>query len=122
MKGWKTRTFTEKVCVHHREMGTAQHGLLKARFKNGIKDYAVGYHPLWQLFRTMYQMSKKPVFVGGLMLVSGYIWAALRRVPRPVPRELVRFQQREQMDRLRRFLTGRKHAGAKVAERASGVA
>jgi glycosyltransferase involved in cell wall biosynthesis len=57
MKGWKTRTFTEKVCVHHREMGTAQHGLLKARFKNGIKDYAVGYHPLWQLFRTMYQMS-----------------------------------------------------------------
>ena len=24
MKGWKTRTFTDKVCMHHRKMGTAQ--------------------------------------------------------------------------------------------------
>jgi len=23
MKGWKTRTFTDKVCIHHRTMGTA---------------------------------------------------------------------------------------------------
>jgi glycosyltransferase involved in cell wall biosynthesis len=38
MKGWKTRTFTEKVSLHHREMGTAQHGVLVARFKNGAKD------------------------------------------------------------------------------------
>jgi len=28
MKGWKTRTFTEKVCLHHRETGTAQRGVL----------------------------------------------------------------------------------------------
>jgi hypothetical protein len=37
MKGWKTRTFTEKVSMHHRAMGTAQQGMLLARFKNGGK-------------------------------------------------------------------------------------
>ena len=47
LHGWQTRTFTEKVCVHHRQMGTAMQGALKARFKMGVKDYTVGNHPLW---------------------------------------------------------------------------
>ena len=42
MKGWKTRTFTEKVCLHHRSIGTAQRGALLARFKFGAQDYALG--------------------------------------------------------------------------------
>ena len=45
MKGWKTRTFTETVSMHHRTMGTAQSGGLKAKFKYGAKDYSVGNHP-----------------------------------------------------------------------------
>jgi biofilm PGA synthesis N-glycosyltransferase PgaC len=106
MKGWKTRTFTEKVCLHHRPMGTAQHGLLMAKFKNGAKDYAIGNHPLWELFRIVYQMSKRPFVIGALALASGYIWAVIRRVKRPVARELVTFYRREQMLRLNRFLAG----------------
>jgi poly-beta-1,6-N-acetyl-D-glucosamine synthase len=106
MRGWKTRTFTDKVCLHHREMGTAQQGLLMSRFKNGAKDYAIGNHPLWELFRGIYQMSKWPFFLGGLMVVTGYFWAVIRRSERPVSGELVMFYRREQMRRLRRLLTG----------------
>src|SRR3569833_84706 len=36
MKGWKTRTWTEKVCIHHREIGTAQRSVFQSRFKYGI--------------------------------------------------------------------------------------
>ena len=106
MKGWKTRTFPERVCLHQRKMGTAQSGILTARFKNGAKDYAIGNHPLWELFRTVYQMSKKPIVIGGLMVGLGYLWSQIRRVERPVSRELMIFQRREQMLRLKRFLTG----------------
>src|SRR5439155_12900101 len=28
MQGWKTRTFTEKVCLHHRKIGSAERGAL----------------------------------------------------------------------------------------------
>lgn len=105
MKGWKTRTFTEKVSMHHRAMGTAQQGMLMARFKNGGKDYAIGNHPAWELFRAVYQMTKRPFIIGGLMIVSGYGWAAVRRAERPVSPELVAFQRREQMQRLKRFFT-----------------
>jgi biofilm PGA synthesis N-glycosyltransferase PgaC len=104
MKGWKTRTFTDKVCLHHRAIGTAQHGTLNAKFKTGALDYALGGHPVWELFRTVYQMSRKPFVIGGLTLGAGYFWSLLRRKERAVSRELVLFRRREQMRRLRRFL------------------
>jgi biofilm PGA synthesis N-glycosyltransferase PgaC len=104
MNGWKTRTFTEMSCLHHRAMGTAQQGAARARFKSGGKDYAIGNHPLWEAFRSVYQMTKKPFVIGGLALGAGYFWALLRRVERPVSDELMRFLRREQMLRLRSFL------------------
>jgi biofilm PGA synthesis N-glycosyltransferase PgaC len=107
MKGWKTRTFTEKVCMHHREMGTAQQGALAAKFKTGSKDYSVGNHPLWELFRMFYQMIQRPLVMGGLALGSGYVWSMIRRVKRPVSQELVAYTRAEQMRRLSRFLTRR---------------
>ena len=106
MKGWKTRTFTEKVCLHHRTMGTAQRSALMARFKFGAEDYALGSHPIWEFFRTIYQMSKRPFVLGGLMLGAGYLWPLVRRAERPVSAEFVAFRRREQMARLSKFLSG----------------
>lgn len=104
MKGWKTRTFIEKACLHHREMGTAEHGWKKAMFRNGIKDYAFGGHPLWEFFRVIYQMKSRPL--GGLILGAGYASAMLRRVERPIPPEIVAFRRSEQMQRLSKIIKG----------------
>jgi glycosyltransferase involved in cell wall biosynthesis len=106
MKGWKTRTFTEKACLHHRPMGTAQQNVLRAKFSAGVKDYAFGNHPVWELFRIPYQMTKPPLIVGAIMLMCGYLWAMIRRAKRPVSHEFVAFTRREQMQRLKRVLTG----------------
>jgi poly-beta-1,6-N-acetyl-D-glucosamine synthase len=107
LKGWKTKTFTEKVCLHHRAMGTAQRGRLMAKFRTGEKDYAIGNHPVWEVLRAAYQMTRRPFLVGGLMVFSGYAWSAVRSAGRPVAPELLAFQRREQMLRLKRLLTGR---------------
>jgi len=108
MKGWKTRTFTDKVCLHHRRIGSAKRGPLMAKFRDGNLDYALGSHPVWEVFRTGYQLTRRPWVVGGLMLLAGYISASVRHLERPVPREFVHFRRREQMQRLRKFLTGKK--------------
>ena len=101
MKGWMTRTFTERVCHHHRPMGTASRGRLKAHFFLGRQDYYLGGHPLWQLFRGGYQMARKPYLIGGVLLIAGYVWGWLKRVERPVSRDLIQFHQQEQVQRLR---------------------
>lgn len=111
MKGWKTRTFTDKVCLHHRKIGTAQRGSLMASFKTGARDYALGGHPLWECFRTVYQMTRKPFFVAGLLLGTGYFWALIRRDHRPVSAELIAFRRREQMTRLKNLLKGNRASG-----------
>ena len=121
MKGWETRTFTDQFCLHHREMGTAQRGVLMSKFKLGVKDYNVGNHPLWEVFRTIYQMKASPVAVGGLALGAGYFWAALRREKRPVSPELVAFHRREQMQRLRKFFRRAVPSPSKPAKESVGA-
>jgi biofilm PGA synthesis N-glycosyltransferase PgaC len=106
MKGWRTRTFTERICEHHRKIGSAQHGKLRSRYRDGALDYALGGHPLWEVFRTTYQMTKRPYVLGGLSLFAGYVGAAVRRETRPVSDELVAFRRREQMRRLRSMFGG----------------
>jgi glycosyltransferase involved in cell wall biosynthesis len=103
--GWKTRTFTEKICTHHRTMGTAQQGVLKAKFRLGVKDHSVGNHPLWQFVRAIYQMKHRPFVTGGLALGAGYLSAVLRRAKVALSPELVAFVRREQMERLKKFLS-----------------
>ena len=104
MKGWETRTFLERYCIHHRKMGTASRGPLAARFRHGQEDYLVGGHPLWQVVRGIYQMGKRPRILGGAALLVGYFAAMVQRRQRTVSDELVRFRRREQMARLRRML------------------
>jgi glycosyltransferase involved in cell wall biosynthesis len=101
MKGWKVRSFHQKRFHHYRTLGTAEKGPLCALFSYGQKDYYLGGSPMWQLFRVTYRMTKKPVLLGGIALLLGYLWAALRRVNRVVSPELMRFHRHEQMKKLR---------------------
>jgi poly-beta-1,6-N-acetyl-D-glucosamine synthase len=115
MKGWQTRTFTEKTCLHHRPMGTASVGTIRGLYRHGRKDYYLGGHPLWQLFRCAYQTTRSPYVLGGLCLLAGYGTAMLQRAERPVSPELMDFHRGEQMSRLKGlFLRG-------VGRRAEGV-
>jgi glycosyltransferase involved in cell wall biosynthesis len=106
MKQWKTRTFTEKSYFHCRPLGRAQDDWLRASLKDGAKDYAVGAHPIWMFFRVFYQMGKKPYIIGALALSWGYVWSYIRGQERPVSCELIEFNRKEQMRRLKRILAG----------------
>ena len=108
MKGWRTRTFTDRVCVHHRPMGSASDSSkFMANYKLGQRAYRMGFHPVWQLFRSMYQMTRRPYVTGGTALAAGYFWAMLSRAERAVSPELARFQGQDQMRRLRSFARSR---------------
>ena len=104
LKGWETRAFTEKLFYHYRAMGTAEGGILKARFNYGRKDYLFGNHPVWQLLRVTYQIFKWPYMIGGVALLCGYLYAFATRIQRPMTPELLRFHRQEQLERLRRLV------------------
>ncbi len=69
MMGWKTRSFREKSFFHYRHLGTAERSVFAAAFSYGEKDYYLGGHPVWELFRVTYRMTKRPFSSKGLLLV-----------------------------------------------------
>jgi glycosyltransferase involved in cell wall biosynthesis len=105
MKGWETRTFLEKACLHHRKLGTGTDSKLMVRFRYGQKAYSVGGHPLWVLLRGLFQMRLSPPIVGGAYFLAGYVTAAIARRERAVTPELMTFHRTEQLNRLRHSLT-----------------
>ena len=119
MKGWKTRTFTENICLHHRKIGAGNNNVLSANFKHGEKDYFLGNHPLWEICRNLYQMTKRPYFLGGSFLFLGYAWAALKGAERPIPAELIQYSRQEQIKRLKKAFIKNRHQKCKVTEATS---
>jgi poly-beta-1,6-N-acetyl-D-glucosamine synthase len=101
MMGWKTRSFREKSFFHHRHLGTAERSAFAAAFSYGEKDYYLGGHPVWELFRVGYRMLKPPYIVEGLALGLGFGWATVRRMRRPISKELMAFHRHEQMRKLK---------------------
>lgn len=100
MKGWKTRTYTEMTCIHHRIMGTGNTSPTMIWYRQGLKDYIFGYHPFWEIFRSIYQMTKKPYFIGGSLLFCGYFWALVNKIEKPIQNDLIAFVRKEQIQRL----------------------
>jgi hypothetical protein len=104
MIGWTTRSFREKWFFHYRSLGTAERSRMASSFSYGEKDYYLGGHPVWELFRVAYRCTKRPYLVEGLALGAGYLWAFISREKRPVSKELMRFHRKEQMQKLRAIL------------------
>jgi poly-beta-1,6-N-acetyl-D-glucosamine synthase len=106
-KGWETRTFIDKKFMHHRSQSTALHSGFRERLHAGRKDYLLGNHPVWEIFRGLYQMTHKPYFVGGFLVLAAYFWNALCGVERSIPRELMVLRRGEQVRRLKQVVQRR---------------
>jgi poly-beta-1,6-N-acetyl-D-glucosamine synthase len=99
MKGWTTRSFKEKFFTHYRPLGTGESNKTASMLRYGKKDYLLGGHPLWEFFRVIYTLKKRPYVWGSLVLLTGYLSACIQG-KRYVSRELMDFHRREQLDKL----------------------
>jgi glycosyltransferase involved in cell wall biosynthesis len=104
MIGWRTQSFREKCFYHHRILGTANHGVIGKFYAYGKKDYLLGGHPLWEVFRCGFRILKQPYLLGAVALLAGYFGALLSGEKRVVSDDLMRFHRREQLMKLRAVL------------------
>jgi glycosyltransferase involved in cell wall biosynthesis len=117
-KGWRTKRFDDTTCMHHRSVGSGQYvGLFERLLKHGRKDYLLGSHPGFELFRAIYQMKSRPYVIGGLLLLAGYFGALLRGVDRSMPPDLVEIRRADQIRRLKNVL---RHPAASFLSQRAG--
>ena len=100
MKGWKTRSFREKSFFHYRHLGTAERSVSRSSVSYGEKDYYLGGHPIWELFRVAFRMSNGRTSSEDWLwdwATVGHFYADYRaRFP-----ELMAFHRQEQMRKLK---------------------
>lgn len=110
MKGWNTLSFRDPNAwmLHHRLMGSSDRNVLKGRLRWGRGLWFMGYHPLYTLASGVFRMREKPRIIGGLLIIAGYVAAALRGLPRYDNLEFRQYLQSWQLGRLREMLPGKK--------------
>ena len=99
-KGWEVRSFSDLDVMHHRPTGTAGTTVWRARFREGMQDYFMGYHPLFEIGKCIRRFSEPPYIVGGLLRLCGYLWPAITRQKRMVPPDFVDYLKQQQLGRL----------------------
>lgn len=100
MLGFETRLLTDLAVDHLKPRNIAQGGMLRRRWQLGVRDYALGYHPLFEIFKCLSRLFSSPAFVGGFIMWVGYCCAAIRRRERLIPQDLLEFIRGEQKKRL----------------------
>lgn len=101
MAGYKTRLFTDLVVDHLKPRNVSEGGVVRRKWQMGVRDYAAGYHPVFETVKCISRLKDSPLLIGALAWWIGYCMAALRRRPRLVNVSVVAYIRREQMDRLR---------------------
>jgi glycosyltransferase involved in cell wall biosynthesis len=101
MNGFETRLFTDLVVDHLKPRNISQGGPLRRLWQLGERDYAIGYDPLFELFKCVGRAAEPPYVISALARLLGFCAATLRGRPRVVPADVVKFMQREQRHRLR---------------------
>ena len=102
MKGWEVQSFADLKVFHYRPMGRGGGRLiLRFRFNEGLRDYSVGYSPVYFLMKAIRRTFEKPYILGSLARLVGYSWAVFRRYKRGVPRPFINFMKHEQMKKLK---------------------
>jgi hypothetical protein len=110
MKGWTTLSFyhPDAVLMHHRLMGSSDKNVYRGRLRWGRGIWFMGYHPLYALASGIFRMREKPFFIGGLLIIAGYLGAALKRAPRYDNLEFRHHLHRWQLSQIKNLLLGRK--------------
>ena len=99
-KGWVVQTFLDIKVTHNKPMLSQSKNHFESKFKQGMSNYILGYHPLFQIFICLYRMGEKPFVFGSLSIFAGFCWAKFKRLKHSVPQEVVSFLRKEQLCRL----------------------
>lgn len=105
MHGWLVRKVPQNDVYEQRRTGTAANGVLRARYKDGIRFHSLGYGTIFFLCRCAYRLMDRPMVLGSILSLVGFVSAKLHGYPVCLPPNAVSYLRSEQNGKLRRTLS-----------------
>jgi hypothetical protein len=99
MNGWETSNFSEIEAFHKRATGTF-FGSLKGCFETGKFAHSMRYSPIFMTARSLHRTLQRPLFLGGVSMMFGFIFGSLSRQKPSMSAEEVAFLRKRQRARL----------------------
>lgn len=103
MNGWEINNIDYLTVLHHRPTGLTGKNILKTRFRDGLVEYSLGYHPLFQFVKCIKRLTEKPLFIGSVLRFLGFWTKMIKSEKRTVPEELLNYIKHEQFKRIVRI-------------------
>jgi glycosyltransferase involved in cell wall biosynthesis len=101
MHGWEVASFPHLRVQHHKTPGSKLALNCRLQFREGLRDYALGYHPVYLAGKCVRRATARPWLLGSAFRFLGFLWASVRRVKPGLDPKAVAFIRREQMERVR---------------------
>jgi poly-beta-1,6-N-acetyl-D-glucosamine synthase len=113
MHGWIACSWDDPELrfVHLRPMGSSQQSVYTGRMRHGYGQYFMGTGFVFMLASAIYRVGDKPVALGSLAMLWGWLKSALQRKPRYDDPEFRRFLRRYQR---RALLVGKRRAAEEM--------
>lgn len=102
INGFQTKLLPELVIDHLKPRNVGEGGMIKRRWQMGVREYVLGYHPLFQLIKCARRIRESPFFISAIARWAGYISAFILRRERRAPIELISQIRYEQIKRVSR--------------------
>lgn len=93
MNGWNVKAFPWLEVYHHKPTLGAE-GKYNGAFRQGLMDYSIGIPSFFELLRCLIRASDSPIY--SVCRYTGFIWAIIKRNPREVDVDTIRFLKKEQ--------------------------
>lgn len=104
MNGYKTCLFTDLVVDHLKPRNISEGGVIRRKWQLGVRDYAAGYHPLFETVKCLSRLKDPPLLIGAFAWWVGYYTALFQRRRRIVDSSIVGHVHHEQLSRVRRMI------------------
>ncbi len=104
MNGWEVQAVQDLNICHHRPTLGAE-GSIRGAFRQGLMDYSLGSHPLFEIVKCARRFQLKPYVLVGLARLMAFFWATCKKEKREVSNEFLMYLRKEQAVRLRRAIS-----------------
>lgn len=101
MRGWEVESFDHLNVVNLRLSGLGRWGVVETKFREGFLAHTIGYHPMFQILRSLYRIKERPYFIAGILHLFGYLWAVISNNKVKVTDEFKSFLRKEQAGKLK---------------------
>jgi poly-beta-1,6-N-acetyl-D-glucosamine synthase len=117
MNGWQAESIDDPELrfIHLRPMGSSQKSILTGRIRHGRGQYFMGSGLVWMIATALYRIPERPIIIGGLFILWGWIKSWVGREPRFEREGFRKFLRGYQRKAL---IIGKKKAIARVSRQA----